>query len=112
MLNVTGYPGETFTASVVLTGYNLGRVAGPVYTNVLGRDYKRVVRESEHIQPVELMECTNISYTVSSSDSVVLVLTAEEETTKELDEMFIQEMSSKIIIHSLAVIELLIVLPA
>ena len=90
MLNETRYPGETFTISVVLTGYNLGRVAGSVYSNVLGRDYKEVIRESQHIQPVELMECTNINYTVSLSDSVVLELTAEEHT-KNMKETFIQE---------------------
>ena len=91
MLSEMRYPGESFTASVVLTGYNLGRVAGSVYTNVLGRDYKEVIRESQHIQPVELMECTNINYTVSASDSVVLELTAEEEPTKNMKEMFTQE---------------------
>ena len=96
MLTETKYPGETFTLSVVLSGYNLGRVAGSVYTNVLGRNYKEMIRENQHVQTVELMECTNISYTVSSSDSVVLVLTAEEESTEELDEAFIHEMNRNI----------------
>ena len=96
MLNETRYPGETFTASVVLTGYNLGRVAGSVYTNTLGRDYEKVIRESEHVQTVELLECTNISYTVSSSDSIVLVLTAEEKPAKEVDEMFIHKTSRNV----------------
>ena len=50
MLNETRYPGETFTISVALTGYNFGRVAGSVYTNVLGRDYENVIDpDSQHI---------------------------------------------------------------
>ena len=86
MLNETRYPGETFTVSVALTGYNFGRVAGSVYVNVQGREYEKVIREGEHVQTVELLECTNISYTVSSSDSVVLVLTAEEKAPEQPDE--------------------------
>ena len=89
MLNETRYPGETFTASVVLTGFKFGRVAGSVYTNVLGRGYKEVIRESEHEQTVELMECTNISYAVFGIDSIMLVLTSKEKNTEKLDEMFI-----------------------
>ena len=96
MLNETRYPGETFTVSVVLTGFKFGRVAGSVYTNVLGRGYKEVIRESQHVQTVELMECTNISYTVSRNDSIVLVLTTEEKNTEKLDEMFIDESYKKV----------------
>ena len=96
MLNETRYPGETFTASVVLTGYNLGRVAGSVYANVLGRDYKEVIREMQHVQTVELMECTNISYTVSSRDSAVLVLTTKDESMMEKDETFIHAAVNKV----------------
>ena len=96
MLNETRYPGEIFTISVVLTGFKFGRVAGSVYTNVLGRGYKEVIRESQHVQTVELMECTNISYTVSHNDSIVLVLTTEEKNTEKLDKMFIDINSKKL----------------
>ena len=91
ILNETRYPGETFTVSVALAAYNWGRVAGSVYTNVLGRDYKQVIGQSQNVQTVELMECTDVSYAVSSSESVVLVLTAEEENTNELDKRFVHE---------------------
>ena len=96
MLNETRYPGETFTISVVLTGFKFGRVAGSVYTNVLDRGYGEVIRESQHVQTVELMECTNISYTVFSIDSIVLVLTSEEENTEKLDETFIDINTRKV----------------
>ena len=96
MLNETRYPGETFTISVVTTGFKFGRVAGSVYTNVLGRGYREVIRESQHVQTVELMECTNISYTVFGIDSIVLVLTSEEKITEKLDEMFIDENNKKL----------------
>ena len=87
MLNETRYPGETFTISVALTGYNFGRVAGSVYTNVLGRDYENVIDpDSQYIQTVDLMECSDLKYTVlstNSSESNVLILTAQEQYTLE-----------------------------
>ena len=94
MLNETRYPGETFTISVALAGYNFGRVAGSVYTNVMGQDFAEVIdSERQHIQSVNLNECSTLTYAVSSnqtSDSVVLVLTAQEQITQEQDETDIQ----------------------
>ena len=94
LLNETRYPGETFTISVALAGYNFGRVAGSVYTNVLGRNYKNVIDpDSQHVQTVDLMECSDLKYTVSStktSDSIVLILTAQEHYTLEQDRKNIQ----------------------
>ena len=94
MLNETRYPGETFTISVALAGYNFGRVAGSVYTNVLGRDYSGVIdSKRQHIQTVNLMDCGTLTFTLFSnqtSTQVVLVLTAEEQTTLEQDETDIQ----------------------
>ena len=82
MQNETRYPGETFTISVVLAGCNFGRVAGSVYTNVLGQDFKKAIRENEHVQAVNLLECGTLSYTVFSkreSGPVILILTAQEQ---------------------------------
>ena len=89
MINETRYPGETFTISVAMAGYNFGRVAGSVYTNVLGRDYKDVIAyKSEHLQFVDLMDCSDLRYTITSDKtrmSIVLVLTAQEQITLEHD---------------------------
>ena len=89
MINETRYPGETFTISVAMAGYNFGRVAGSVYTNVLGRDYKDVIAyKSEHLQFVDLMNCSDLRYTITSDKtrmSIVLVLTAQEQITLEHD---------------------------
>ena len=93
ILNETRYPGETFTTSVTLAGYNFGRVAGTVYTNVLGQNYKEVIRESQHLQSVNITECGTLTYTISSnktSDPLVLVLTAQEKVTQGQDETDIQ----------------------
>ena len=84
MLNETRYPGETFSISVALAGYNFSRVAGSVYTNVLGEDYSEVINHTQHVQTVGLMECGALTYTVSSNKrdkSVILVLTAQEYIT-------------------------------
>ena len=84
MLNETRYPGETFSISVALAGYNFSRVAGSVYTNVLGQDYSEVINHTQHVQTVGLMECGALTYTVSSNKSdksVILVLTAQEYIT-------------------------------
>ena len=93
MLNETRYPGETFTISVALAGYNFGRVAGSVYANVLGREYREVIREGQHVQTVDLLKCGTLSYTVFSNnieDPVVLVLSVLEQLIQEQDDEDIQ----------------------
>ena len=94
MLNETRYPGETFTASVSLAGYNFGKVAGSVYTNVLGRDYEGLIKESQHVQTIDVIDCGTLTYSVLSNkidNSVVLVLTTLEQLTQERDDSDIQE---------------------
>ena len=94
ILNETRYPGENFTLSVVLAGYNFGRVAGSVYSNVLGRDYREVICDNQHIQSVNLINCGTLTYTVSSDqigDPVILVLTAQERITQGKDKTDIQK---------------------
>ena len=84
MLNETRYPGETFSTSVALAGYNFSRVAGSVHTSVLGQDYSEVINHTQHVQTVGLMECGALTYTVSSNKtdkSVILVLTVQEYIT-------------------------------
>ena len=79
---------------MVLTGYNFGRVPGTVYTNVLGRDYKEVISDSQHVQTVELMGCSMVNFTVSSNqpeNSIMLILTVQEEAVSELDETYVYE---------------------
>ena len=94
MLNETRYPGETFTISVALAGYNFGRVAGSVYTNVLGRDYTQVIDSiSQHIQTVNLRDCGTLTFTLFSnqtSTQVVLALTAQEQITLNHNEVDVQ----------------------
>ena len=93
MLNETRYPGETFFISVTLAGHNFGRVAGSVYTNVLGQDYKEVIMENQHVQIVDLINCSMLTYTVLSTrrnDYVILVLTVQERLTHEHNHHHIQ----------------------
>ena len=94
MLHETRYPGETFTTSVILAGHNFGRVAGSVYTNVLGQDYKEVILENQHVQNVGLINCSNLTYTVLSreiNNYVVLVLTPREHLIHEQHDTHIQQ---------------------
>ena len=94
MLNETRYPGETFTISVALAGYNFGRVAGSVYTNVLGQDYSGVIdSKSQHIQTVNFNGCGTLTFTLFSnqtSTQVVLALTAQEQITLNQNEVDVQ----------------------
>ena len=94
MLNEAGCPGETFTISVALAGYNFGRVAGSVYTNVLGQDYTRVIdSKSQHIQSVNLEGCGTLTFTLFSNQTrtqVVLALTAQEQITLKQNEIDVQ----------------------
>ena len=71
----------TFSISVALAGYYFSRVAGSVYTNVLGQDHREVINHTQHVQTVGLMECGDLTYTVSSNKSVILVLTVQEYIT-------------------------------
>ena len=94
MLNETRYPGETFNISVALAGYNFGRVAGSVYTNVLGRDYSGVIdSKPQQIQTVNLNGCGTLTFTLFSNQTsthVVLALTAQEQITLNQNEIDVQ----------------------
>ena len=94
MLNETRYPGETFNISVALAGYNFGRVAGSVYTNVLGRDYSGVIdSKPQHTQTVNLNGCGALTFTLFSNQTsthVVLALTAQEQITLNQNEIDVQ----------------------
>ena len=85
MLNETRYPGERFSISVVLVGYNFGQVSGPIYTETLDR-YRGAVDDSQRIQSVHYKQCSNLTYTVTSNHtnhSVTLAMTAQEQITQE-----------------------------
>ena len=83
----TRYPGENFSISVVLTGYNFGRVAGSVYTNVVDRHYKEVIDDTQHVQTAnDIMNCTSLKYRIISQEKqtsrVTLVLTVQDQLTQ------------------------------
>ena len=87
MLNETRYPGEKFFVPVVLTGYRYGRVKGPVYTNVVGHDYTKVIDENEHVQ-LTALSCTNLKFTMSvipslRRSSFTMELTAHDQFTPD-----------------------------
>ena len=89
VINKTRYPGELLSVSVVLTGYNFGRVAGSVYTNAVGRDYREVISESQHVQFAS-MQCTELQYNIISQQNqttfVLLALTAQDPFTPEIND--------------------------
>ena len=80
VLSKTVYPGETFTVPAVLTGYNFGRVAGSVHINTLEQNYRELISDSQHVQTVDLLNCTNLAFTVQySTKPVILTLTTQEQ---------------------------------
>ena len=86
-INETRYPGEKFSIPVALTGYNFGRVAGSVYTNVVDRHYKEVIDDTQHVQTANnIMNCTSLKYRIISQEKqtsrVTLVLTAQDQLTQ------------------------------
>ena len=90
--NETRYPGEKFSIPVALTGYNFGRVAGTVYTDVVGLDYRDVINETQHAQSANnISSCTNLQYSIISQQNqtsfVVLALTAQEQFTHGIKEL-------------------------
>ena len=87
-INETRYPGEKFSIPVALTGYNFGRVAGSVYTNVVDQNYKKVIDDNQHVQTANdiIMNCTSLKYRIISQEKqtsrVTLVLTAQDQLTQ------------------------------
>ena len=91
VINKRKFPGESFSIPVALTGYNFGRVAGTVYTNVVDLDYRDVINETQHVQSVSnIMNCTELHYSIFSHQSqirfVVLTLTAQDQFTQGIRE--------------------------
>ena len=67
VLNETRYPGEIFKVPVVLAGFNYGRVVGTVFANVL--DSAGTLDKAQRSQFVDNTQCSNLTYTVSSSET-------------------------------------------
>ena len=67
VLNETRYPGEIFKVPVVLVGFNYGRVVGTVFANVL--DSAGTLDKAQRSQFVDITQCSNLTYTVSSSET-------------------------------------------
>ena len=86
-INETRYPGEQFSIPVALTGYNFGRVAGSVYTNVVDQKYIEVINDTQHVQTAnDLITCTRLQYRIISQKNetsfVTLVLTTQDQLTQ------------------------------
>ena len=84
--NEKRYPGEKFPISVALTGYNFGRVASSVYTNVVDQNYAEVIDDTQHVQTANnIMNCTILHYRIISqkkkTSRVTLVLTTQDQLT-------------------------------
>ena len=85
MLNEERYPGEIFSVPVVLTGYKYGRVEGPVYTNVVGHKYEKVLDDNQYVQVVKL-SCKKLNFTIIVIQNLTiftLALTAYNQFTPD-----------------------------
>ena len=87
--NETRYPGESFTISVVLVGFNFGRVAGTIYTDTLD-NHTGSISDSQHAQLIKAdfySHCTDLNFTIFSGQTnmqTVLALTAQHQSLKEM----------------------------
>ena len=91
VLNMTKYPGDSIKVPVILAGYYFGQVAGPLYTNVLGRDYNEVIEEDQHVQAVGTSNCTTLTFNISSptgtnDNSIFLTLDHQDRYTQTSNE--------------------------
>ena len=70
------YPGEKFTISLVLVGYNFGTVNGIVYTNLIGKDNNTSLGPNQYLQEIrEHGECTELEFWIHSlSTNIPLTL--------------------------------------
>ena len=76
LINQARYPGETFTISAVVVGQMFGAVSGSVYARFIPHDSDKEVPQLEELQQVQQTgstQCSELSYTVLSSNRVVVL---------------------------------------
>ena len=73
--NEARYPGETFTISAVVVGQMFGAVSGSVYAQFIPRGGDKVPQlgELQQVQHTESTQCSELSYTVVSSNPVAVL---------------------------------------
>ena len=84
--NVIVYPGQAFSLEAVLVGFEFGQGTGMVNAQLLDGHNSEIWPENSKFQRIEKPDKTNLSYTVytnDTSESIVLVLTAEERDNVE-----------------------------
>ena len=82
-MNLTKYPGESFSISAVVVGENFGTVTGSVYSNFLPLNENRTRPKLEELQRLQRVSrssgCTELQYTILSENvKEVMVLTAQD----------------------------------
>ena len=89
--HTTRYPGEVFTLSLAVVGFEFGTVTGPVYANLLpqANNSKSSLGSDQHVRQVNYNHhkaCTQLNFSVSSLHSEeTIVLTANETVVNKVD---------------------------
>ena len=87
------YPGEEFSLSLAVVGFEFGRVTGPVYANLLpqANNSKSSLNSNQHLRQIGKEECTRLSFAIHSltnKETIVLTTNPANITTPE-NEIFI-----------------------
>ena len=92
--NTTRYPGEVFSLSLAVVGFEFGTVTGPVYANLLPQANNSIssLENGQHVRLVNYNGCTQLNFSVSSFNSKeTIVLTAiPTKITKQLDSHYVK----------------------
>ena len=76
--NITRYPGEMFSLSLAVVGFEFGTVTGPVYANLLPQvnNSRSSLGSDQHERQVTYNGCSQLNFTVNSLKSMeTIVLT-------------------------------------
>ena len=91
--NTTRYPGEVFSLSLAVVGFEFGTVTGPVYANLLPQENNSMssLENDQYVRQVDYSGCTSLEFSVNSLNSVeTIVLTANAtRITKQDDPSYI-----------------------
>ena len=113
--NTTRYPGEVFSLSLAVVGFNFGMVTGPVYANILpqANNFESSLGNGQRVRQIEHNGCTKLDFTVNSHNSKeIIVLTVNSTViTKADDPSIISDFTNPLVLNIFPIPLPLLVVP-
>ena len=85
--NTTHYPGEVFTLSLVVVGFEFGTVTSPIYANLLPQtnNSNSSLGKNQYVRQVTYDKCNQLEFTINSHNSkeTIVLTTNNTKVTKQ-----------------------------